>query len=278
MPIAYLNDRAVIRIAGPEAAPFLQNVLTLDLAGVDTHGSGYGALLSPQGKILWDFILHKLGDGYVADLRADAAEAFAKRLALYKLRAKVEIGPADLAVFAAWLDSSSHPADPRLADLGARWLAPAGSVAADAALADWHQHRVALGIPEGGIDFVFGDTFPHDAAMDSLRGVAFEKGCYIGQEVVSRMRHRGTARRRIVAVAGDSDLPAPGADIMAGDRSVGRLGSSAQGSGIALVRLDRVREALDARVQLKAGTAPISVNLPPWATYSWPATAMAGDD
>jgi folate-binding protein YgfZ len=243
MPIAHLTDRAAIRIAGPDAAAFLQNVLTLDLSGVDRHGSGYGALLSPQGKILWDFILHKLADGYAADLRADAAEAFAKRLSLYKLRAKVEIGPADLAVFAGWPDISGGPADPRLADLGARWLAPAGSIATDATAADWHKHRIALVIPEGGNDFVFGDTFPHDAAMDSLRGVAFEKGCYIGQEVVSRMRHRGTARRRIVAVAGDSDLPAPGADIMAGDRSVGRLGSSAQGSGIALVRLDRVREA-----------------------------------
>ena len=100
MPVAHLDDRAVVRIAGPDATTLLQNVVTLDMDGVERHGSGYGALLTPQGKILWDFVLHKLPDGYAADVRADQAEAFAKRLALYRLRAKVEIAVApDLAVF-----------------------------------------------------------------------------------------------------------------------------------------------------------------------------------
>lgn len=279
MPLAQLTDRAVVRIAGPDAGALLQNVLTLDVPSVDRRGSGYGALLTPQGKILWDYILHRQPDGYAADLRADQAEPFAKRLTLYKLRAKVDIAPAqELAVFAEWPPSLEHPSDPRLAELGSRWVAPAGSVATDASTADWHRRRIALAIPEGGVDFVFGDAFPHDAAMDSLGGVAFEKGCYIGQEVVSRMRHRGTARRRIVALRAAGPLPGPGADILAGEHPVGRLGSSADGAAIGLARLDRLRAALDLGTPIRAGSQVLGVALPSWATYDWPATSSAGED
>ena len=284
MPVACLDDRAVVRIAGSEAGGLLQNVLTLDLAEVDRHLSGYGALLSPQGKILWDFVLHKQPDFYAADLRADEAEAFAKRLSLYKLRAKVEIAPApDLAVFVSWGtdregQGGQAPHDPRLAELGSRWLAPADSVATGASAADWHRHRIALAIPEGGIDFVFGEAFPHDAAMDSLGGVAFDKGCYIGQEVVSRMRHRGTARRRIVAIQAQGPLPEPGADILAGEQVIGRLGSSAGGKAVGVARLDRLRAALDEGRLLRAGAAGVALALPAWATYTWPAKASAGED
>src|SRR5262245_49298712 len=109
MPTARLDDRAVVRIAGPDARNLLQNVVTLDMDDVDRHGSGYGALLTPQGKILWDFVLHRLSEGYVADVRAGDAEAFAKRLALYRLRAKVEIGAApDLTVHARWEEASGE--------------------------------------------------------------------------------------------------------------------------------------------------------------------------
>jgi folate-binding protein YgfZ len=289
MPIARLDDRAVVRIAGADAATLLQNVLTLDVGEVDRRGSGYGALLTPQGKILWDFILHKQPDGYAADLRADQVEAFVKRLALYRLRAKAEIlADPELAVFVGWTSGAATPSpnpspqgggeppvDPRLPELGRRWVGPAASVAADTSPADWHEHRIALAVPEGGVDFPFGDTFPHDAAMDSLNGIAFEKGCYIGQEVVSRMRHRGTARRRIVAVRADAALPPPGAEIVAGDRPLGRLGSSAGGPGVAIVRLDRTRAALDAGLTPAAGGVELELTLPVWATYSWPAPAPA---
>ena len=291
MPTAQLDDRAVVRVAGPDAHTLLQNVVTLDMEGVDQHGSGYGALLTPQGKIMWDFVLHKQPDGYAADVRASEVEAFAKRLTLYRLRAKVEIAAApELAVFVAWDDApddtTPNPSpqggggkalDPRLADLGSRWVAASGTVTTNASAADWHRHRIAYAIPEGGIDFLFGDTFPFDAAMDSLRGVAFEKGCYIGQEVVSRMRHRGTARRRIVAVHADRPLPGPGADMVAGERPLGRLGSSADGHGIALVRLDRLRAALDEHLPIRAGAEEVTVALPAWATYGWPATVGAED-
>jgi folate-binding protein YgfZ len=320
MPVAHLDDRAVVRIAGPDSATLLQNVLTLDVPSVDQQGIGYGALLTPQGKVLWDFVLHRLSDGYAADVRAEEVEALAKRLSLYKLRAKVEITPAPgIGVFVAWGESSSPaerkrgtaegggggahrtfagplhhashgpppssqtmgeepPLDPRLAALGSRWVAAKGSVATDASAADWHRHRIALAIPEGGVDFVFGDAFPFDAAMDSLHGVAFDKGCFVGQEVVSRMRHRGTARRRIVALHAKAGLPAPGAEIVAGERPLGRLGSSAEGHAIGLVRLDRLRAALDEGLPVRAGSQEVAVALPDWATYGWPATATAGED
>jgi folate-binding protein YgfZ len=283
MPTAQLDDRAVIRIAGPDAATFLQNVVTLDVPAVDRNGCGYGALLTPQGKVMWDFLLHRRDDGYAADVRAEEAEAFAKRLSLYRLRAKVEIGVAtELAVFVAWGGDPSPQgggeshADPRLADLGRRWIAPAGSVQTDATAADWHRHRIALAVPEGGVDFELGDAFPFDAAMDSLNGVAFDKGCFVGQEVVSRMRHRGTARRRIVAIDAEAALPEPGAEIVAGGRPLGRLGSAEDGHAIGLVRLDRLRQALDAGEPVKAGEEEVAVALPAWATYDWPATA--GED
>jgi tRNA-modifying protein YgfZ len=282
MPTAHLDDRAVVRIAGPDAKTLLQNVVTLDMESVDRHGSGYGALLTPQGKILFDFVLHKAPDGYAADVQTGEAEAFAKRLSLYKLRAKVEIALVpELAVYAAWDGADTQGggyADPRLATLGNRWLAQRGSVATDASAPDWHRHRIALSIPQGGVDFVFGDSFPFDAGMDSLHGVAFDKGCYIGQEVVSRMRHRGTARRRIVAIESKGSLPEPGADIVAGERVVGRLGSSAGGKGIGLVRLDRLHAALDERLPVRAGAEELAVALPAWATYGWPATASVGED
>ena len=278
MPVAHLTDRAVLAVAGPDARTLLHNVLTADMNRVDAQGSGFGALLIPQGKILWDFIIHRSGAGYALDLRADQLDAFAKRLVLYRLRSNVDIAPdGTLAVFAAWGGQSAQPADPRLVELGSRWVAAAGHEATDATLDDWHRHRIAFAVPEGGVDFAFGDAFPHDAAMDSLNGLAFDKGCYIGQEVVSRMRHRGTARRRIVAVTSTGPLPGPGAEIVAGDRPIGLLGSSAAGKAIGLVRLDRAREAMDAGLPLRAGAGEIEVALPRWVTYAWPAPATPGD-
>jgi folate-binding protein YgfZ len=151
-------------------------------------------------------------------------------------------------------------------------------VITDATAADWHCHRIALAIPEGGIDFVFGDAFPFDTGMDSLHGVAFEKGCYIGQEVVSRMRHRGTARRRVVALHAKASLPEPGTEIVAGERPLGRLGSSAGERGIGVLRLDRLRAALDEGLPVRAGSEEISVALPAWATYGWPAITGTVED
>lgn len=279
MPLARLDDRAVVAVSGADARPFLHNLLTVDMADVDRDGNGYGALLSPQGKILFDFIIHRSGESYLLDVRREVVDDLLKRLTLYKLRSKLELRPEpDLAVFAGWGDGAEGPADPRFAPLGGRRVAPRDSCEPGAEGEAWHAWRIENAIPEGGIDFVFGDTFPHDAAMDDLGGVDFHKGCFVGQEVVSRMQHRGTARRRIVAINAAGPLPGPGAEIVAGERPLGRLGSSVGGRGIGLVRLDRVREALDANMPLRAGPEEIKVAVPAWASYGWPAPSSGETD
>ena len=152
-------------------------------------------------------------------------------------------------------------ADPRNAKLGWRILVPAelsqkvadliGAELVDSAAYD--AHRIASGVPRGGLDFMYGDAFPHETNMDRLHGVDFDKGCYVGQEVVSRMQHRGTARTRTVRVVLDGPSPEPGAAILAGDKPVGTMGSSASGMGLGLLRIDRAADALDTGVPLTAG-------------------------
>ena len=135
-------------------------------------------------------------------------------------------------------------------------------------------HRIALGVPEGGIDFAFGDAFPHDADMDQLGGVAFDKGCYVGQEVVSRIEHRHTARRRIIIVtsASAAALPASG-EILADGRPLGALGSTVRGPGLALVRLDRARDAIERGETITVAGTPVSLSIPSWARFGWPTVA-----
>ena len=152
-------------------------------------------------------------------------------------------------------------ADPRDPRLGARAILPRAKAAgvASASLADYEAHRIGLGVPAGGADFAYADIFPHDANLDLLHGVDFEKGCYVGQEVVSRMRHRGGARKRIVRVALGGAAPERGTPIMAGDLSVGALGSVARGQALALVRLDRVEDAQSAGRALTVGGVPVTI-------------------
>lgn len=284
--IAELTSRGVVHVTGPDAHGFLHNLITCDMDDVEARGTAYGALLTPQGKVLFDFIMVKIDDGYLVDVRHDAVGELVKRLSFYKLRARVEVKDVseDLAVLAAWgTDAAPEmPAtvvrDPRLAALGFRAIGARIGLGADLAspgleIADeaaYHAHRISLGVPEGGIDFPFGDAFPHDADMDDLDGVAFDKGCYVGQEVVSRMKHRGTARKRVIIVHGDGDLPEPGTGIEAGGKPAGTLGSSSGAAGLALVRLDRIKEALDAGEGITAAGVALRPAIPAWATFEWP--------
>ena len=181
----------------------------------------------------------------------------------------------DLGVLAAWDGAlAAQPdlafADPRHDGLGTRILIPEdlkqklsdliGAELVDAAA--YEAHRIALGVPRGGLDFMYSDAFPHETNMDRLAGVDFDKGCYVGQEVVSRMQHRGTARTRSVKVLLDGPSPEIGAAILAGDKPVGTIGSSADGKGIALVRIDRVADALDAGQPLTAGGLALTLAEP----------------
>ncbi len=288
-----LTERGVVRVAGPDAAHFLNNLVTSEVAHLADGEAAYAGLLTPQGKITFDFLAIRDADGYRLDTAAENAAALAQRLGFYKLRAKVTVAdltPED-AVIAFWggeppatLPGVAY-ADPRLPALGKRVIVPRASVAGVLALPGltrtdagaFHAHRVALGVPEGGRDFAFGDAFPHDADMDALAGIDFAKGCYVGQEVVSRMQHRGTARRRIVMASAAGALPPTGTALTAGDRPVGTLGTVSGAAGLALVRLDRAKAAIDAGVPIEADGTAVTLIIPPWASFGWPATAAAED-
>ncbi|MEJ0012276.1 MAG: folate-binding protein [Bauldia sp.] len=285
--IAELPRRGVVAVGGEDAEKFLNDLITADMPKA-AGTAAYGGLLTPQGKILFDAIIFREGERFLFDLPRALAADFARRLGFYRLRARVEIADlsAERIAVAAWgngapiLDGPVAP-DPRLTAIGYRAIVPAGADMApdfaEATEAEYDAHRVALGVPEGGIDFAFGDAFPHDADMDQLRGVDFTKGCYVGQEVVSRMEHRGTARRRFVLATGAGALPAIGTPVTAGERAIGTLGSSSGDAGLALVRLDRAKEATDAGAPLSAGGVPLTLTIPPWAKFTWP-VAVAADD
>jgi folate-binding protein YgfZ len=275
--IALLADRGVVSVTGPDAAKLLQGVVTNDMDLLASQPSLFAGLLSPQGKILFDFFVVKTAAGLLVDVAREQAGDLVKRLTLYKLRAKVEIANISEAhaVTASWHGEETPAAigyaDPRLPELGQRQIVALGEV--DEPLhgmkeaAAYHAHRIALGVPEGGKDYAFGDTFPHEALFDQLNGVSFDKGCYVGQEVVSRMQHRGTARKRVVPVVAGSPLPARGTEVTAGGQPIGTLGSCAGSRGLALLRLDRAAEMKEKGFGLTAGDTPVAIELPAWATF-----------
>lgn len=281
MKSAFLPDRGVVKVAGEDARNFLNGLVTTDLDRLKPGLGRFGALLTPQGKIIVDFLITEApaghGGGFLIDCPKALAEGLATKLRFYKLRAKVTVEnlSGDLGVLAAWDGQpAAQPdlafADPRHDGLGFRILIPEdlkdklsdliGAELVDAT--EYEAHRIALGVPRGGLDFMYGDAFPHETNMDRLAGVDFDKGCYVGQEVVSRMQHRGTARTRSVKVLLDGPSPEAGATILAGDKPVGTIGSTAGGKGIALVRIDRVAEALDAGQPLTAGGLALTLAEP----------------
>jgi folate-binding protein YgfZ len=274
---ALLSDRAVVRVSGPAAHGFLQGLITNDIDKAKPGGAIHAGLLTPQGKILFDFFVVPAADGFLLDIARAKAGELAQRLGFYKLRAQVEIAEdPSFVVAAAWgaprllPDGAIAYADPRLAALGLRVLLPANVDARNlgctlATEDEYHAHRIALGVPEGGRDYAFGDAFPHEAMFDRLAGVDFDKGCFVGQEVVSRMEHRGTARKRIVGVEGEGPLPPSGTEITAGGAPIGTLGSVSGSSGLALLRLDRAEEAKAAGSPLRAGEVTVAFRIPAWA-------------
>jgi folate-binding protein YgfZ len=292
MPTIQLSNRSLILIEGPDAEHFLQNILTTDLEALSPGDLKPGALLSPQGKILFDFLIARSGvSGFILDCRTDLADDFVKRLTLYKLRAKAQISKQDQAdVFVRW-EIDSAPSDVVSTIGGDAWLRDsrfpqalrvarsyANGISSDTDLEEWTQLRIAYGVAESGSDFEAGDAFPHDVLLDQTGGVGFRKGCYIGQEVVSRMQHRGTARRRVMVATSDSDLPASGTEVRANDRPIGVLGSVAGRSGIAIMRIDRVRDALDAGHSITANDRILSLAIPPAVTYELPQSTAGTEE
>jgi tRNA-modifying protein YgfZ len=286
---ALLSDRAVLEVGREDRAHFLQGLVTNDVAGLKEGEARFAGLLTPQGKILFDFFVVARGDRLLLDCPAALAAELAKRLSLYKLRAKVTVADvsAHFSVAAAWGGSAAEwaranaavaYADPRLPALGLRVIFDrTGAPAFSAQFEDYEAMRVGLALPEGGKDYAYGDAFPHEACYDFLHGVSFKKGCFVGQEVVSRMQHRGTARSRILAVSALEPLSQGGADILADGLAVGRLGTVAGKSGVAMARLDRVGQAVHRGQSFTAGGIAVELSVPAWADYSLdPAPAEAG--
>lgn len=280
--ITELGRRGVVVVEGADARTLINDLITSSLG--EAGGAVFAGLLTPQGKLLFDFLVFEEGERFFFDIARDQVAPFLKRLALYRLRSKVEFADLsdDRVVLAAW-GGDSPPrvdgvaaADPRLPALGFRAIAARdGGMPPDHATAtedDYDAHRIGLGVPEGGIDFAFGEVFPHDVDMDQLAGVDFAKGCFVGQEVVSRMKHRGTARRRFVMAQG-ATLPAAGTELSADGRPIGTMGSSSGTNGLALVRLDRAGEAMNDGVAIMADDRPVTLTIPPWATFDWPSAA-----
>lgn len=294
MQVALLPDRGVVKVAGDDARGFLNGLVTNDIAKVAPGKPRFAALLTPQGKIIIDFIVAEApindGGGFFLDCPRALASTLVEKLNFYKLRAKVICEDLSnvLGVMAIWDGTAEseyglgYP-DPRLPSLGSRMMLPphlAEEAAADlggmlAGADAYEAHRIALGVPRGGLDFIYGDTFSHEADMDQLNGVDFGKGCYIGQEVVSRVEHRASARSRVVPIVYDEFAPSSGLPVMAGDRQIGTLGSTAKGHGLALMRLDRIGDALAAGATIEAGGIAIRAVKPAWAKFDWPGEAKA---
>ena len=296
MYAALLPDRGVVKIAGEDARKFLNGLLTTDIADVTPGRAAFAALLTPQGKIMVDMIVTEAsaedGGGFFLDCPRALSGTLTDRLNFYKLRAKLRIEDLSeaLGVLAIWNSGGETEyglcyGDPRLGALGSRCILPphlAAEAAADLGAAlveatEYEAHRIALGAPRGGLDFQYNDAFPHEADMDQLNGIDFDKGCYVGQEVVSRVEHRGTARKRVVPVTFADFAPEAGVVVKVGEMEVGVMGSSAKGHGLAMLHLGRIGDAIAAGQPIMSGGVALHPVKPAWATFDWPGETKAAE-
>lgn len=259
-----IPDRAVLSLTGPDTLSLLERTITHTVANWAEGEMRYGGLLTPQGKIIADYLAIRTEEGVLLDVHKDARDDLQRRLRMFRLRADVAIEPRDdLTV----LQSEAGPPDPRSEALPRRFLMPAS---AEAPSDDYDMHRIALGIPEWGRDYRAAEVFPSDVNMDVMNGVDYSKGCFVGQEVVSRMKRRGKIRKRTVLLKGENLRV--GDKVMAGDTPAGEVTSSAGALALARIRIDR------------AFGKPISVNetsvtleLPSWLEAEM-AALMQDDD
>ncbi|MEH0290750.1 folate-binding protein YgfZ [Agrobacterium sp. CCNWLW71] len=277
MPSAFLADRRLIRVSGTGAEEFLNNLITADIENLPAGEARAAALLTPQGKILFDFLIWRDGGDYLIETGAAEQDALLRRLTMYKLRAPVDLKVETVeGVSVFWTETAPVAGirDGRFAKAGIDlFRLPGASASGDVAAYD--ALRVDHGIAESGRDYALQDAFPHDVLMDVNDGVSFRKGCFVGQEVVSRMKHRGTARRRVVTVSAGGALPASGAEITADGKPVGTLGTVCGNRALAIVRIDRIADALASGTPLLAETVPVTVALPAWSGLSFPAADPA---
>jgi tRNA-modifying protein YgfZ len=259
-----LAGRAVLSVEGDDAPGFLNGLVTIDASALAEERAGYGALLTPQGKILHDFFMFRTVEGFLIDCASHQRPEILQKLNTYKLRAKVTMAARDELEVGVMPEESSLPLsyqDPRMASMGYRMIAPKGTLPHGGGYDAW---RISEGMADSDADIGVGKLFPHEANFDQIGGVSFTKGCYVGQEVVSRMEHRSTARSRIVPVTYDGAVPPPGTVISSGETNVGMSLSTAGSTGLALMRLDRLK---DVQAPLLTHDVVTHVHIPGWLKY-----------
>ena len=295
---AYLRDRGLLAVGGGDRLAFLQGLISNDIHKAGPARAIYAALLTPQGKVVHDFFVlaEPGGARLLLDCERGRIADLERRLTAYRLRAEVAFedvsdaydvaaligagaqetaGLASEAGAARALGGGVAYIDPRLAAAGARAALPAGGAtallvdlgfaAADAAAYD--RWRLGLGLPDGSRDILVEKSFPLECGFDELNGVDYEKGCYIGQELTARIHHRGKVRKRLVPVRIEGRPPAPGVPLMLGENTAGEMRSAREGRGIALLRLDRIDEAVREDSAFTAGVARITAETPAWASF-----------
>lgn len=293
-----LPDRAVIRVSGPDRVRFLQGLVSNDIESICAEKSGYGALLTPQGKFLFDFFIYQQDEDSLliecerGENGARAAE-FLKKLRMYKLRAKAELADVSehydvLAVFGrdalsalslpdekgnegatARMAEGIKAVDPRLSAMGARVLLPKNALAEMASIGAtestpeaYHELRVTLGLPNGSEELEIERSILLENGFEELHGVDFNKGCYMGQELTARTKYRGLVRKRLLPIRIEGPVPDIGSTIMNGDKEAGIIKSIHGSGGLALIRLERISDDAD----LRAGDAKITVTIPDWVS------------
>ncbi|HTJ57625.1 MAG TPA: folate-binding protein [Devosiaceae bacterium] len=272
----HLHARSIVRAAGDDAHRLLNDTLTCRFDDELPGRGRWFALLSPQGKVQAEGLVTEADGAFWFDLDAAVVADFIKRMKLYRLRAKVDIEH-DPSLAVIWSPDVDGPAraiiayrDERAPTLGTRYLVRHEDIEAPASPEAepneaYYTAKIAAGVAEFGADFGVNEMFAHDIGLDLLGGIDFKKGCFIGQEVVSRMQHRGTARRRPVVVDGIPDGAAAGAPLLVGEREAGTIGTPVEGKAVAIVRLDRIEEGIPPTV----GGLPVNLTLPEWATYKF---------
>ncbi|MET0336459.1 MAG: folate-binding protein YgfZ [Caulobacter sp.] len=260
MSIASLSSRALIRFSGPDWRTFLQGQLTQDVSTLQPGEARFAALLTPQGRLMFDLFVVGFEDGAWLDIAAEHRDAMVQRMSLYRLRAKVDIAADEAPVLAAF-DVDPAPGegwvrDPRRPDLG--WRGYGVAAETDATEADYDAFRLSRGVP-GPADWAGEKTYPIEANFDLLAGIDFKKGCFVGQETTSRMKRRGQIKNRMLPITFDGPPPAYGAEVLAGTLRAGEVLSGVDGRAMALVRLDRIEGA-----DLTVDGRPVTVERPDW--------------
>ncbi|MFN7164906.1 MAG: YgfZ/GcvT domain-containing protein [Hyphomonas sp.] len=266
-----LANRSILVLTGPDTLALLERTVTHTVADWAAGTARFGALLTPQGKVIADYIAHRTDEGVRIDVHAEAADDLMKRLKMFRLRSAVEITRDEGLVSAIDVNGV---ADPRAGTLPHRSVVAAGEAAAP--LPRWDALAIAAGVPEWGRDYRAAEVFPTDINMDLMNGVDYRKGCFVGQEVASRMKRKALIRKRTVRVRGPG--LAAGAEVRAGESLLGTVTSAAEQDGLALIRTDRFAKAIQAKDAVTVSGAPAEIAGAPWLIAEVKSLMEAGTD